>query len=136
MNTSSNISHFINISDVDTISVNNCVIKNVNSTANILKFTGCVRVYLNNCELYGHLRMGYNGLGSVTQSTNVRLIEHSVDSDRVYTGVFYAEFVAEQPIGHGHGTIRCLTNTTQYFYRLPEHSPVFYRAQKWCIPTF
>lgn len=115
VNTSSNISHFINISDVDTISVNNCVIKNVNSSANILKFTGCVRVYLNNCELYGYLRMGYNGLGSVTQSTNVRLIEHSVDSDRVYTGVFYAEFVAEQPIGHGHGTIRCLTNNTQYF---------------------
>jgi len=115
LNTSSNISHFINISDVDTISVNNCVIKNVNSSANILKFTGCVRVYLNNCELYGYLRMGYNGLGSVTQSTNVRLIEQSVDSDRVYTGVYYAEFVAEQPIGHGHGTIRCLTNTTQYF---------------------
>lgn len=115
VNTSSNISHFINISDVDTISVNNCVIKNVNSSANILKFTGCVRVYLNNCELYGYLRMGYNGLGSVTQSTNVRLIEHSVDSDRIYTGVFYTEFVAEQPIGHGHGTIRCLTNTTQYF---------------------
>nr|DAI98632.1 MAG TPA: peptidase [Caudoviricetes sp.] len=115
VNTSSNISHFINISDVDTISVNNCVIKNVNSSANILKFTGCVRVYLNNCELYGYLRMGYNGLGSVTQSTNVRLIEQSVDSDRVYTGVYYAEFVNEQPIGHGHGTIRCLTNTTQYF---------------------
>ena len=115
VNTSSNISHFINISDVDTISVNNCVIKNVNSSANILKFTGCVRVYLNNCELYGYLRMGYNGLGSVTQSTNVRLIEQSVDSDRVYTGVYYAEFVGEQPIGHGHGTIRCLTNTTQYF---------------------
>lgn len=115
VDTSSNISHFINISDVDTISVNNCVIKNVNSSANILKFTGCVRVYLNNCELYGYLRMGYNGLGSVTQSTNVRLIEHSVDSDRIYTGVFYAEFVAEQPIGYGHGTIRCLTNTTQYF---------------------
>lgn len=115
VNTSSNISHFINISDVDTISVNNCVIKNVNSSANILKFTGCVRVYLNNCELYGYLRMGYNGLGSVTQSTNVRLIEHSVDSDRVYTGVYYAEFVGEQPIGHGHGTIRCLTNNTQYF---------------------
>lgn len=115
VNTSSNISHFINISDVDTISVNNCVIKNVNSSANILKFTGCVRVYLNNCELYGYLRMGYNGLGSVTQSTNVRLIEQSVDSDRIYTGVFYAEFVAGQPIGHGHGTIRCLTNTTQYF---------------------
>lgn len=115
VNTSSNISHFINISDVDTISVNNCVIKNVNSSANILKFTGCVRVYLNNCELYGYLRMGYNGLGSVTQSTNVRLIEQSVDSDRIYTGVFYAEFVAEQPIGYGHGTIRCLTNTTQYF---------------------
>lgn len=115
VNTSSNISHFINISDVDTISVNNCVIKNVNSSANILKFTGCVRVYLNNCELYGYLRMGYNGLGSVTQSTNVRLIEQSVDSDRIYTGVFYAEFVAEQPIGHGHGTIRCLTNKTQYF---------------------
>lgn len=115
VNTSSNISHFINISDVDTISVNNCVIKNVNSSANILKFTRCVRVYLNNCELYGYLRMGYNGLGSVTQSTNVRLIEQSVDSDRIYTGVFYTEFVAEQPIGHGHGTIRCLTNTTQYF---------------------
>lgn len=115
VNTSSHISHFINISDVDTISVNNCVIKNVNSSANILKFTGCVRVYLNNCELYGYLRMGYNGLGSVTQSTNVRLIEQSVDSDRIYTGVFYAEFVAEQPIGHGHGTIRCLTNNTQYF---------------------
>lgn len=115
VSTGSNISHFINISDVDTISVNNCVIKNVNSSANILKFTGCVRVYLNNCELYGYLRMGYNGLGSVTQSTNVRLIEQSVDSDRIYTGVFYAEFVAEQPIGHGHGTIRCLTNTTQYF---------------------
>ena len=115
VNTSSNISHFINISDVDTISVNNCVIKNVNSSANILKFTDCVRVYLNNCELYGYLRMGYNGLGSVTQSTNVRLIEQSIDSDRIYTGVFYAEFVAEQPIGHGHGTIRCLTNTTQYF---------------------
>lgn len=115
MNTSSNISHFINISNVDTISVNNCVIKNVNSSANILKFTGCVRVYLNNCELYGYLRMGYNGLGSVTQSTNVRLIEHSVDSDRIYTGVFYTEFVAEKPIGHGHGTIRCLTNSTQYF---------------------
>lgn len=115
VNTSSNISHFINISDVDTISVNNCVIKNVNNSANILKFTGCVRVYLNNCELYGYLRMGYNGLGSVTQSTNVRLIEQSVDSDRVYTGVFYTEFVAEQPIGHGHGTIRCLTNNTQYF---------------------
>lgn len=115
MNTSSNISHFINISDVDTISVNNCVIKNVNNAANILKFTGCVRVYLNNCELYGYLRMGYNGLGSVTQSTNVRLIEQSVDSDRIYTGVFYSEFVAERPIGHGHGTIRCLTNTTQYF---------------------
>lgn len=115
VNTSSNISHFINISDVDTISVNNCVIKNVNSSANILKFTGCVRVYLNNCELYGYLRMGYNGLGSVTQSTNVRLIEQSVDSDRVYTGVYYAEFVAGQPIGYGHGTIRCLTNTTQYF---------------------
>ena len=115
VNTSSNISHFINISDVDTISVNNCVIKNVNSSANILKFTGCVRVYLNNCELYGYLRMGYNGLGSVTQSTNVRLIEQSVDSDRIYTGVFYAEFVAGQPIGYGHGTIRCLTNTTQYF---------------------
>lgn len=115
VNTSSNISHFINISDVDTISVNNCVIKNVNSSANILKFTGCVRVYLNNCELYGYLRMGYNGLGSVTQSTNVRLIEQSVDSDRIYTGVYYAEFVAGQPIGHGHGTIRCLTNTTQYF---------------------
>lgn len=115
VNTSSNISHFINISDVDTISVNNCVIKNVNSSANILKFTGCVRVYLNNCELYGYLRMGYNGLGSVTQSTNVRLIEQSVDSDRIYTGVFYTEFVAEQPIGHGHGTIRCLTNNTQYF---------------------
>lgn len=115
VNTSSYISHFINISDVDTISVNNCVIKNVNSSANILKFTGCVRVYLNNCELYGYLRMGYNGLGSVTQSTNVRLIEQSVDSDRVYTGVFYAEFVAGQPIGHGHGTIRCLTNNTQYF---------------------
>lgn len=115
VNTSSNISHFINISDVDTISVNNCVIKNVNSSANILKFTGCVRVYLNNCELYGYLRMGYNGLGSVTQSNNVRLIEQSNDSDRIYTGVFYAEFVGEQPIGHGHGTIRCLTNTTQYF---------------------
>ena len=115
VNTSSNISHFINISDVDTISVNNCVIKNVNSSANILKFTGCVRVYLNNCELYGYLRMGYNGLGSVTQSTNVRLIEQSVDSDRIYTGVFYAEYVTEQPIGHGHGTIRCLTNNTQYF---------------------
>lgn len=115
VNTSSNISHFINISDVDTISVNNCIIKNVNSSANILKFTGCVRVYLNNCELYGYLRMGYNGLGSVTQSTNVRLIEQSVDSDRVYTGVFYAEFVTGQPIGHGHGTIRCLTNNTQYF---------------------
>lgn len=115
VNTSSNISHFINISDVDTISVNNCVIKNVNSSANILKFTGCVRVYLNNCELYGYLRMGYNGLGSVTQSTNVRLIEQSFDSDRIYTGVFYAEFVAGQPIGHGHGTIRCLTNNTQYF---------------------
>ena len=115
LNTSSNISHFINISDVDTISVNNCVIKNVNSAANILKFTGCVRVYLNNCELYGYLRMGYNELGSVTQSTNVRLIEQSVDSDRIYTGVFYAEFVGEQPIGHGHGTIRCLTNNTQYF---------------------
>lgn len=115
VNASSNISHFINISDVDTISVNNCVIKNVNSSANILKFTGCVRVYLNNCELYGYLRMGYNGLGSVTQSTNVRLIEQSVDSDRIYTGVYYAEFVGEQPIGHGHGTIRCLTNTTQYF---------------------
>lgn len=115
VNTSSNISHFINISDVDTISVNNCVIKNVNSSANILKFTGCVRVYLNNCELYGYLRMGYNGLGSVTQSTNVRLIEQSIDSDRIYTGVFYTEFVAEQPIGHGHGTIRCLTNNTQYF---------------------
>lgn len=115
VNASSNISHFINISDVDTISVNNCVIKNVNSSANILKFTGCVRVYLNNCELYGYLRMGYNGLGSVTQSTNVRLIEQSVDSDRIYTGVFYAEFVAGQPIGHGHGTIRCLTKTTQYF---------------------
>lgn len=115
VNTSSNISHFINISDVDTISVNNCVIKNVNSSANILKFTGCVRVYLNNCELYGYLRMGYNGLGSVTQSTNVRLIEQSIDSDRIYTGVYYAEFVAGQPIGHGHGTIRCLTNTTQYF---------------------
>lgn len=115
VNTSSNISHFINISDVDTISVNNCVIKNVNSSANILKFTGCVRVYLNNCELYGYLRMGYNGLGSVTQSTNVRLIEQSIDSDRIYTGVFYAEFVAEQPIGYGHGTIRCLTNNTQYF---------------------
>lgn len=115
VNTSSNISHFINISDVDTISVNNCVIKNVNSSANILKFTGCVRVYLNNCELYGYLRMGYNGLGSVTQSNNVRLIEQSVDSDRIYTGVFYAEFVTEQPIGHGHGTIRCLTNNTQYF---------------------
>lgn len=115
VNPSSNISHFINISDVDTISVNNCVIKNVNSSANILKFTGCVRVYLNNCELYGYLRMGYNGLGSVTQSTNVRLIEQSIDSDRIYTGVFYTEFVAEQPIGHGHGTIRCLTNTTQYF---------------------
>lgn len=115
VNTSSNISHFINISDVDTISVNNCIIKNVNSSANILKFTGCVRVYLNNCELYGYLRMGYNGLGSVNQSNNVRLIEQSVDSDRVYTGVFYAEFVAEQPIGHGHGTIRCLTNNTQYF---------------------
>ena len=115
VDTSSNISHFINISDVDTISVNNCVIKNVNSSANILKFTGCVRVYLNNCELYGYLRMGYNGLGSVTQSTNVRLIEQSIDSDRIYTGVFYAEFVAEQPIGHGHGTIRCLTNNTQYF---------------------
>lgn len=115
VNTSSNISHFINISDVDTISVNNCVIKNVNSSASILKFTGCVRVYLNNCELYGYLRMGYNGLGSVTQSTNVRLIEQSIDSDRVYTGVFYTEFVGEQPIGHGHGTIRCLTNNTQYF---------------------
>lgn len=115
VNASSNISHFINISDVDTISVNNCVIKNVNNSANILKFTGCVRVYLNNCELYGYLRMGYNGLGSVTQSTNVRLIEQSIDSDRVYTGVFYAEFVGEQPIGHGHGTIRCLTNNTQYF---------------------
>lgn len=115
VNASSNISHFINISDVDTISVNNCVIKNVNNSANILKFTGCVRVYLNNCELYGYLRMGYNGLGSVTQSTNVRLIEQSVDSDRVYTGVYYAEFVGEQPIGHGHGTIRCLTNNTQYF---------------------
>lgn len=115
VNTSSNISHFINISDVDTISVNNCIIKNVNNSANILKFTGCVRVYLNNCELYGYLRMGYNGLGSVTQSTNVRLIEQSIDSDRVYTGVFYAEFVAGQPIGHGHGTIRCLTNNTQYF---------------------
>lgn len=115
VNTSSNISHFINISDVDTISVNNCVIKNVNSSANILKFTGCVRVYLNNCELYGYLRMGYNGLGSVTQSTNVRLIEHSANSDCIYTGVFYAEFVGEQPIGHGHGTIRCLTNNTQYF---------------------
>lgn len=115
VNTSSNISHFINISDVDTISVNNCIIKNVNNSANILKFTGCVRVYLNNCELYGYLRMGYNGLGSVTQSTNVRLIEQSVDSDRVYTGVYYAEFVAGQPIGHGHGTIRCLTNNTQYF---------------------
>ena len=115
VNTSSNISHFINISDVDTISVNNCIIKNVNSTANILKFTRCVRVYLTNCELYGYLRMGYNGLGSVTQSTNVRLIEQSVDSDRVYTGVYYAEFVAEQPIGYGHGTIRCLTNNTQYF---------------------
>lgn len=115
VNTSSNISHFINISDVDTISVNNCVIKNVNSSANILKFTGCVRVYLNNCELYGYLRMGYNGLGSVTQSNNVRLIEQSIDSDRIYTGVFYAEFVGEQPIGHGHGTIRCLTNNTQYF---------------------
>lgn len=115
VNTSSNISHFINISDVDTISVNNCVIKNVNSSANILKFTGCVRVYLNNCDLYGYLRMGYNGLGSVTQSTNVRLIEQSVNSDRIYTGVFYAEFVAEKPIGYGHGTIRCLTNTTQYF---------------------
>lgn len=115
VNTSSNISHFINISGVDTISVNNCVIKNVNSSANILKFTDCVRVYLNNCELYGYLRMGYNGLSSVTQSTNVRLIEHSVDSDRIYTGVFYAEFVAGQPIGHGHGTIRCLTNNTQYF---------------------
>lgn len=59
--------------------------------------------------------MGYNGLGSVTQSTNVRLIEQSIDSDRIYTGVFYTEFVAEQPIGHGHGTIRCLTNNTQYF---------------------
>lgn len=115
VNVSSNITHFINISDVDTISVNNCVIKNVNSSANILKFTGCVRVYLNNCELYGYLRMGYNGLGSVTQSTNVRLIEQSIDSDRIYTGVFYAEFVGEQPIGHGHGTIRCLTNNTQYF---------------------
>lgn len=115
VSTSSNISHFINISDVDTISVNNCIIKNVNNSANILKFTGCVRVYLNNCELYGYLRMGYNGLGSVTQSTNVRLIEQSVDSDRVYTGVYYAEFVGEQPIGHGHGTIRCLTNNTQYF---------------------
>ena len=115
VNTSSNISHFINISDVDTISVNNCIIKNVNNSANILKFTGCVRVYLNNCELYGYLRMGYNGLGSVTQSTNVRLIEQSVDSDRVYTGVYYAEFVTEQPIGHGHGTIRCLTNNTKYF---------------------
>lgn len=115
VNASSNISHFINISGVDTISVNNCVIKNVNSSANILKFTGCVRVYLNNCELYGYLRMGYNGLGSVTQSTNVRLIEQSVDSDRIYTGVYYAEFVAGQPVGHGHGTIRCLTNTTQYF---------------------
>ena len=115
VNTSSNISHFINISEVDTISVNNCIIKNVNNSANILKFTGCVRVYLNNCELYGYLRMGYNGLGSVTQSTNVRLIEQSVDSDRVYTGVYYAEFVGEQPIGHGHGTIRCLTNNTQYF---------------------
>lgn len=115
VNVSSNISHFINISDVDTISVNNCVIKNVNNSANILKFTGCVRVYLNNCELYGYLRMGYNGLGSVTQSTNVRLIEQSVDSDRIYTGVHYAEFVAGQPIGHGHGTIRCLTNNTQYF---------------------
>lgn len=115
VNTSSNISHFINISGVDTISVNNCVIKNVNSSANILKFTGCVRVYLNNCELYGYLRMGYNGLGSVTQSTNVRLIEQSVDSDRIYTGVYYAEFVAGQPVGYGHGTIRCLTNTTQYF---------------------
>ena len=115
VNASSNISHFINISDVDTISVNNCVIKNVNSSANILKFTDCVRVYLNNCELYGYLRMGYNGLGSVTQSTNVRLIEQSVDSDRIYTGVYYAEFVAGQPIGYGHGTIRCLTNNTQYF---------------------
>lgn len=115
VNTGSNISHFINISDVDTISVNNCIIKNVNNSAYILKFTDCVRVYLNNCELYGYLRMGYNGLGSVTQSTNVRLIEQSVDSDRVYTGVFYAEFVAGQPIGHGHGTIRCLTNNTQYF---------------------
>ena len=115
VNASSNISHFINISDVDTISVNNCVIKNVNSPANILKFTDCVRVYLNNCELYGYLRMGYNGLGSVTQSTNVRLIEQSIDSDRIYTGVYYAEFVAGQSIGHGHGTIRCLTNTTQYF---------------------
>lgn len=115
VNTSSNISHFINISDVDTISVNNCIIKNVNNSANILKFTGCVRVYLNNCELYGYLRMGYNGLGSVTQSTNVRLIEQSVSSDCVYTGVYYAEFVGEQPIGHGHGTIRCLTNNTQYF---------------------
>lgn len=115
VNAGSNISHFINISDVDTISVNNCVIKNVNNSANILKFTGCVRVYLNNCELYGYLRMGYNGLGSVTQSTNVRLIEQSIDSDRIYTGVFYTEFVAEQPIGHGHGTIRCLTNNTQYF---------------------
>ena len=115
VNTSSNISHFINISDVDTISVNNCIIKNVNNSANILKFTGCVRVYLNNCELYGYLRMGYNGLGSVTQSTNVRLIEQSVSSDCVYTGVYYAEFIAAQPIGHGHGTIRCLTNNTKYF---------------------
>ena len=115
VNTSSNISHFINISDVDTISVNNCVIKNVNSSANILKFTDCVRVYLNNCELYGYLRMGYNGLGSVTQSNNVRLIEQSIDSDRIYTGVFYAEYVVGQPIGHGHGTIRCLTNNIQYF---------------------
>lgn len=115
VNASSNISHFINISDVDTISVNNCVIKNVNSSANILKFTDCVRVYLNNCELYGYLRMGYNGLGSVTQSNNVRLIEQSIDSDRIYTGVYYAEYVGGSPIGHGHGTIRCLTNTTQYF---------------------
>lgn len=115
VDTNSNISHFINISNVDTITVNNCIIKNVNSSANILKFTSCVRVYLNNCTLYGYLRLGYNGLGTVTQSTDVKLIECSVDSDRIYTGTYYAEYVGGEPIGYGHGTIRCLTNTTQYF---------------------
>jgi len=115
VDTNSNISHFINISNVYTITVNNCIIKNVNSSANILKFTSCAHVYLNNCTLYGYLRLGYNGLGTVTQSTDVKLIECSVDSDRIYTGTYYAEYVAGEPIGHGHGTIRCLTNTTQYF---------------------